>query len=379
MGTTGGTTASRHRRGWTRRAEGPPGPAVSCVAQAGEPSTGSRRPEHHVVGLEGDGSGGRRPADLREHPLVGGVEREDQRLHERRRQAAVRGERLRSELRDTRGTGGGPAVAADLEAGCADLLEQHLWLITANVPARIVQRRPHGRVNRRRHEQDAAGTADPGDLIEKAGVIFDMLEDLEGEHCIERPVRERERSPCRHGATSSCGEPVEGVGRGIDEGGRRDRSGGSQPGSDLEDRTSPHPRREPVPDVGSDLHDAAGPAPVVRVIGVRPRRSAPLLGCLDLSHRPSVIVEAGSIPGDHGRARHGPNAVGRRCRSLWRRRTGIEPARELVALSSVLKTAGPTRNPDASTPEDSGAGSKGRCVQSPRDGAGAGDSSDTSP
>jgi hypothetical protein len=38
-----------------------------------------------------------------------------------------------------------------------------------------------------------------------------------------------------------------------------------------------------------------------------------------------------------------------------RRRTGIEPARELVALSSVLKTAGPTRNPDASTVEDSGA------------------------
>ena len=42
----------------------------------------------------------------------------------------------------------------------------------------------------------------------------------------------------------------------------------------------------------------------------------------------------------------------------WRRRTGIEPARELVAPSSVLKTAGPTRNPDASTPEDSGAGSE---------------------
>src|SRR6266566_5380842 len=34
-----------------------------------------------------------------------------------------------------------------------------------------------------------------------------------------------------------------------------------------------------------------------------------------------------------------------------RRRTGIEPARELVAPSTVLKTAGPTRNPDASTPE----------------------------
>ncbi len=148
-------------------------------------------------------------------------------------------------------------------------------------------------------------------------------------------------------------------------------SGGSEPGSDLEDRTSPHARREPVPYVGSHLHDAARPAPMVRVLGVRPRRSAPLLGCLDLSHRPSVVVEAGSIPGGHVRARHGPNAVGRRRRSRWRRRTGIEPARELVAPSSVLKTAGPTRNPDASTPEDSGAGSEARGVRSPRDGAGA--------
>jgi hypothetical protein len=34
-----------------------------------------------------------------------------------------------------------------------------------------------------------------------------------------------------------------------------------------------------------------------------------------------------------------------------RRRTGIEPARELVAPSTVLKTAEPTRNPDASVPE----------------------------
>jgi hypothetical protein len=34
-----------------------------------------------------------------------------------------------------------------------------------------------------------------------------------------------------------------------------------------------------------------------------------------------------------------------------RRRTGIEPARGLVALSSVLKTEGPTRNPDASGSE----------------------------
>jgi PAS domain-containing protein len=53
-----------------------------------------------------------------------------------------------------------------------------------------------------------------------------------------------------------------------------------------------------------------------------------------------------------------------------RRRTGIEPARELVAPSSVLKTAGPTRNPDASTVEDSGAGSMaplvyGRVVTEP--------------
>jgi hypothetical protein len=34
-----------------------------------------------------------------------------------------------------------------------------------------------------------------------------------------------------------------------------------------------------------------------------------------------------------------------------RRRTGIEPARELVAPSTVLKTAEPTRNPDASAPK----------------------------
>src|SRR5207247_3331361 len=37
--------------------------------------------------------------------------------------------------------------------------------------------------------------------------------------------------------------------------------------------------------------------------------------------------------------------------TAWRRRTGIEPARELVAPSTVLKTAGPTRNPDASMAE----------------------------
>jgi hypothetical protein len=48
-----------------------------------------------------------------------------------------------------------------------------------------------------------------------------------------------------------------------------------------------------------------------------------------------------------------------------RRRTGIEPARELVAPSSVLKTAGPTRNPDASGSEDNCAGSEAGCVQSP--------------
>src|SRR5207248_11348560 len=36
---------------------------------------------------------------------------------------------------------------------------------------------------------------------------------------------------------------------------------------------------------------------------------------------------------------------------IERRRTGIEPARELVAPSTVLKTAGPTRNPDASVVE----------------------------
>ena len=45
-----------------------------------------------------------------------------------------------------------------------------------------------------------------------------------------------------------------------------------------------------------------------------------------------------------------------------RRRTGIEPARGLVALSTVLKTAGPTRNPDASVTEDSGAGSEAGCT-----------------
>src|SRR5512134_1255283 len=42
--------------------------------------------------------------------------------------------------------------------------------------------------------------------------------------------------------------------------------------------------------------------------------------------------------------RLGPVGPGR----MWRRRTGIEPAWELVAPTSVLKTAGPTRNPDAS-------------------------------
>src|SRR5439155_13370092 len=46
-----------------------------------------------------------------------------------------------------------------------------------------------------------------------------------------------------------------------------------------------------------------------------------------------------------------------------RRRTGIEPARELVAPSTVLKTAGPTRNPDASATERIGSRTK-RCCRS---------------
>ena len=87
-----------------------------------------------------------------------------------------------------------------------------------------------------------------------------------------------------------------------------------------------------------------------------------------------VDEAAGPAPGD---ARRAPT---RGLRGEWRRssvgvaerrRTGIEPARELVALSSVLKTAGPTRNPDASTPEDNGTGSEARCVQSQRDRVGA--------
>ena len=35
-----------------------------------------------------------------------------------------------------------------------------------------------------------------------------------------------------------------------------------------------------------------------------------------------------------------------------RRRTGIEPARPAGPVSTVLKTAGPTRNPDASQEEE---------------------------
>src|SRR5690625_1242724 len=42
-----------------------------------------------------------------------------------------------------------------------------------------------------------------------------------------------------------------------------------------------------------------------------------------------------------------PAACGHR-REFWRRRTGIEPARPSYLVSSVLKTAGTTRNPDAS-------------------------------
>jgi HAD superfamily hydrolase (TIGR01490 family) len=55
----------------------------------------------------------------------------------------------------------------------------------------------------------------------------------------------------------------------------------------------------------------------------------------------------------HGNRRlSGPLAEGRPFRS--RRRTGIEPARQLVAASSVLKTEGPTRNPDASVVQATG-------------------------
>src|SRR5699024_6066184 len=39
--------------------------------------------------------------------------------------------------------------------------------------------------------------------------------------------------------------------------------------------------------------------------------------------------------------------------SGWRRRTGIEPARPRCSASPVLKTGGPTRNPDASVDEPS--------------------------
>src|SRR5690625_4800147 len=42
-----------------------------------------------------------------------------------------------------------------------------------------------------------------------------------------------------------------------------------------------------------------------------------------------------------------PAACGHR-REFWRRRTGLEPARPSYLVSSALKTAGTTRNPDAS-------------------------------
>ena len=39
------------------------------------------------------------------------------------------------------------------------------------------------------------------------------------------------------------------------------------------------------------------------------------------------------------------------CLCWWRRRTGIEPASDAARRSLVLKTRGPTRNPDASAPD----------------------------
>ena len=213
-----------------------------------------------------------------------------------------------------RGAGGGPAVAADLEAGGADLLEQHLRLVTTNVTARVVERRPHGRVHRGREDQHAAGTADPGHLVEKAGVILDMLDDLEGEHGVEGPVREGERASrgtvrppraaSRFSAWAEASMKVDVATGAV----------GRSPG--------PISRTEPPPTRGASQFHTWGRTCTTRrdplqwsACSCPPEAVRSLLGCLDLSHRPSVVVEAGSIPGGHVRARHGPNAVGRRRRS----------------------------------------------------------------
>src|SRR4029077_9400920 len=107
-------------------------------------------------------------------------------------------------------------------------------------------------------------------------------------------------------------------------------------------REAERPEQQPSRRAGRSLAELAprvrrgGPAPALRrSVRVLPAQEVvPLL--LGGGHR------GGSV--GPSRSERSPQREG----TLQRRRTGIEPARELVAPSTVLKTAGPTRNPDAS-------------------------------
>src|SRR5699024_10881800 len=81
------------------------------------------------------------------------------------------------------------------------------------------------------------------------------------------------------------------------------------------------------------------------------RGADPAGGCLGRGQGQQVVgardVPAGIVVHLHLLARVGGRA--RAGRLIWRRRTGIEPARPRYSVSPVLKTGEPTRNSDAST------------------------------
>ncbi len=233
-----------------------------------------RRPQHHVVGSRGRRLGDTQPPELREHPLVRGVEREDHRLHERGREPAVRLQRSCADARERSRRGRGPHVAPDLEAGRPDLLEQDRRLVPPNVTAGVVERGPEAGVHRGREDQHPARSADPGHLGEQTGVVVDVLDHLEGEHRIEGVLRERQGdtgSRCRGPAGR---ETAQRVGRGVDERRGGDRRGRPEPGADLEHRAGADPGSDPVPHVRSHLHHMPRPAPMVLVVFLHSRRSA---------------------------------------------------------------------------------------------------------
>jgi hypothetical protein len=139
------------------------------------------------------------------------VEREDPALDESRREPPIRSKGSRAQRRQRAGGPGRPCEATDLEPRGPHLLEQDVGLVTPDVTACVVQRRPHRRVDRGRHHEQTAGTDDPGDLVEECHVVVDVLQDLEREGGAEGPALERKAAGGLRGPRASRLEAAERV------------------------------------------------------------------------------------------------------------------------------------------------------------------------